>query len=156
MKKILFIVALFATTLSQKSVAQNTAIQSTPVLSLYYNVKDALVTGNASLAASKAEELKKVLSSAEQGSLSVANRNSLAKEVNLISSAKDIKVQRAAFSSLSATMLNIAKTEKLSTQPVYQLYCPMKKSYWLSSEKAVKNPYYGSSMLTCGKVEGTL
>lgn len=156
MKKILFIVALFATTLSQTSFAQNTTTQTSPTLSLYYNIKDALVTGNTNLAASKAEELKKVLSNTEQGSLSIANRNSLTKEANLISSAKDIKAQRAAFTDLSATMLNIAKTEKLSMQPVYQLYCPMKKSYWLSSEKGVKNPYYGSSMLTCGKVEGTL
>lgn len=35
---------------------------------------------------------------------------------------------------------------------VYYQYCPMKKAYWLSMEKEIKNPYYGSSMLTCGKV----
>ena len=33
----------------------------------------------------------------------------------------------------------------------------MKKAAWLSSEKQIKNPYYGSSMLTCGEVtENTL
>ncbi|MAQ74933.1 MAG: hypothetical protein CL613_01215 [Aquimarina sp.] len=31
----------------------------------------------------------------------------------------------------------------------------MKKAYWLSKEKDIKNPYYGSSMLTCGKVAET-
>ncbi|MGY4386382.1 hypothetical protein ACVWYN_003435 [Pedobacter sp. UYP24] len=32
----------------------------------------------------------------------------------------------------------------------------MKKSSWLSSEKAVKNPYFGSAMLACGSVQETL
>jgi len=32
----------------------------------------------------------------------------------------------------------------------------MKKSSWLSNDTSIKNPYYGSSMLTCGKVTGTL
>jgi hypothetical protein len=36
------------------------------------------------------------------------------------------------------------------------MYCPMKKSNWLSNEKTVKNPYYGSAMLTCGEVTGTI
>ena len=28
----------------------------------------------------------------------------------------------------------------------------MKKAYWVSQESEIKNPYYGSSMLSCGKV----
>jgi hypothetical protein len=32
----------------------------------------------------------------------------------------------------------------------------MKKASWLSSEAAIKNPYFGSAMLTCGKVTATL
>lgn len=112
--------------------------------------------GNTGLAASKAEELKKSLTDLEQNALPEASRSSLLKEASQISVSKDIKAQRASFSGLSNAMLILAKAEKLSTQPVYKLYCPMKKSFWLSSEKAVKNPYYGSSMLTCGKVEGTL
>jgi len=32
----------------------------------------------------------------------------------------------------------------------------MKKAVWLSNEKAIKNPYYGSQMLTCGKVVETI
>jgi len=45
---------------------------------------------------------------------------------------------------------------KLSDAPLYQQYCPMKKSYWLSKDAAIKNPYYGKQMLTCGKVSDTL
>jgi len=32
----------------------------------------------------------------------------------------------------------------------------MKDAYWLSNETAIKNPYYGSRMLTCGSVKDTL
>lgn len=155
MKKILFIAALITATVSQ-SFGQNTALQSTDILTLYYNIKDALVTGNTALAVSKAKEFEKSMGSIGQNALPEAIRNSLTNEANQISSSKDVKVQRAAFANLSNALLSVAKTEKISTQPVYQLYCPMKKSYWLSSEKAVKNPYYGSSMLTCGEVVGTI
>jgi hypothetical protein len=155
MKKVLFIVALFAATVSQ-SFSQNINIQSTPILIQYFSIKDALVTGNAALGASRAEDLQKSISSLEPKALTETSRIILLKEVSQISASKDINAQRAAFANLSSALLALAKTEKLSTKPVYQLYCPMKKSYWLSSEKVVKNPYYGSSMLNCGKVEGTI
>jgi len=29
----------------------------------------------------------------------------------------------------------------------------MKKEYWISADSTVKNPYYGSQMLTCGTVK---
>jgi hypothetical protein len=32
----------------------------------------------------------------------------------------------------------------------------MKKASWLSNDKAIKNPYYGSAMLTCGNVKTIL
>ena len=155
MKKILFLVALVVTTISQ-TFAQKATIQATPILAGYYNIKDALVSGNTALTASKAEELKNSLIGLEQDALPAASRNSLLKEATQISVSKDIKAQRIAFTALSNAMLSLAKTEKLSGEPVYKLYCPMKKSYWLSSEKVVKNPYYGANMLTCGKVEGSL
>ncbi|MEJ7693542.1 DUF3347 domain-containing protein [Daejeonella sp.] len=156
MKKILSIVALLAAALTQTGFAQNTKVQTSPVLSLYYNITNALVSGNALLAAAKAEELKKSLSGAPDNAPPVAIRVLLTKEATRIAGTKDIKVQRAAFADLSTLMISTAKTEKLSSEPVYRVYCPMKKSYWLSSEKVVKNPYYGSSMLSCGKVEATL
>lgn len=156
MKTILFIVALIAATSLQPGFAQDGNPKTPTVLSLYYNITDALVTGNAVLAAGKAADLKKSLSDETGNGLSAASRGLIAQEADRISGSKDLKVQRAAFADLSTVMLNIAKTEKLSLQPVYKMYCPMKKSYWLSNEKAVKNPYYGSSMLKCGSAEGTL
>jgi hypothetical protein len=65
-------------------------------------------------------------------------------------------MQREKFATLSTNMFALAKTMKLSAEPVYQQYCPMKKASWLSNNKAIKNPYYGSAMLTCGSVKETI
>ncbi|KMQ61628.1 hypothetical protein ACM46_16695 [Chryseobacterium angstadtii] len=44
-----------------------------------------------------------------------------------------------------------------SSQKLYESYCPMyndgKGAIWISEAKAIKNPYYGSEMLTCGSVK---
>lgn len=130
--------------------------QSPTLLPLYYNVKDALVSGNASLAASKAGELVKVLNSAEAKTIAGTHQAGLLEHAGKIAESKDMKSQREHFAVLSTDMIALAKGSKLSAEPVYQMYCPMKKSNWLSSEKTVKNPYYGSSMLTCGKVVETI
>ena len=40
---------------------------------------------------------------------------------------------------------------------LYQTFCPMynnkKGAIWLSETDEIKNPFYGSKMLTCGKVQ---
>lgn len=160
MKKIFFIVAIIATVFAQTGFAQHDhashLAQQGAILSLYYNVKDALIAGNSTLAASKAGELVQALNSAEDKMVSENIRKGLSEHADKIAGTKDLKDQRKHFAALSTDMIALAKTSKLSAEPVYQLYCPMQKANWLSKEKAVKNPYYGSAMLTCGKVVETL
>ena len=72
--------------------------------------------------------------------------------------AKDIKAVRADFYIISQQMGQLTgyfgSPEK--TQ-IYRQHCPMAFNNtgadWLSQEKAVLNPYFGSSMLHCGSVE---
>jgi len=154
MKKLILLVAFFATAFVQTGFAQQDHAQTPAFLPLYYNVKDALVGGNAALAASKAGELVKAINSAD--GKTVTNRDGLLEHAGKIAKSKDLKSQREHFAGLSTDMITLAKGSKLSIEPVYQIYCPMKKSNWLSSEKTVKNPYYGSAMLTCGKVVETI
>ena len=56
-------------------------------------------------------------------------------------------------------MYALIKVSKIS-EPVYYNNCPMfndgKGANWLSKESAVKNPYYGSQMMTCGKTVETI
>ena len=165
MKKIFLVVALFATVIVQQGFAQNNAStnQFTELLNSYYGVKDALVSSDASIATAKANELVKAIDAVDMKSLSVNDNNAfkaaqgeLKANAQSIAASDKIDVQRTTFSTLSNNFYVLAKAAKLTTEPIYQQYCPMKKMYWLSSETAIKNPYYGKMMLTCGKVTATL
>ena len=158
MRKIICVaVALLAGVLqesySQDSLPQN---QLSKLLSYYYNIKDALIAGNAGRAASEAGEYVKTLNGIPYQTISEGNANALLKDASAISETKDINRQRGYFANFSNNMILLAKSLKLGTAPIYEAYCPMKKSSWLAAERAIKNPYYGSAMLTCGQVVQTI
>ena len=157
MKKIFLMLAFIATAFTQNSFAQdNTKTQPAQLLNAYYQLKDNLVKSNATLAAANADELVKAINGTDKQTVNDDARASLLKDAGAIAQSKDIKLQREKFATLSNNMFELAKTVKLSADPVYQQYCPMKKASWLSNDKAIKNPYYGSAMLTCGSVKTTL
>lgn len=137
--------------------------QLSPILNAYYSVKNALVSSNATAAAAKAGELVNAINGIDMKALSatdhtafMATQDKLKKDAETIAASNKIEAQRIAFSTLSNNIFTLAKAARLSAEPVYQQYCPMKKMYWLSSETAIKNPYYGKMMLSCGKVTETL
>lgn len=159
MKKIFFVaVAFLATTFLQKNFAQDSTqqYQLSQLLTQYYQLKDALVAGNGNQASVKATEFIKIANSIDYKLISEGNINALLKDASPVSETKDINIQRRHFANLSDNMATLAKTVKLGTGPIYLQHCPMKKANWLSNEKAIKNPYYGNEMLTCGKVAETM
>ncbi len=157
MKKIFFTVALIATVFVQQSFAQESAkTQTSPLLTSYYALKNALVSSNPTAAATSAAEFIKAANAIDKEMVTSESRGALVNDATVISQSKDIKVQREKFANLSANVFALAKTVKLSTDPVYLQYCPMKKASWLSDNKAIKNPYFGNAMLTCGSVKETL
>jgi hypothetical protein len=79
----------------------------------------------------------------------------LVADVKNISETEDIKIQRDFFKSVSKNMYELMKVSKTDS-PTYYQYCPMVKANWLSKEKEVKNPYYGSKMMNCGKTIETI
>lgn len=133
---------------------------------LYFSIKDALVKDDGSLASSKGKELLSALNSVKMEALAdkehVAFMKYLANlktDAGHIAEAKDISHQRDNFTSLSINMYELMKVAKPS-YTIYLNHCPMfndgKGADWISKESAIKNPYYGSQMLTCGKVKETL
>lgn len=157
MYRILITIALLVTSLFQKSFAQDsTAITTSDLLRSYYDIKNALVSGNANSASVKAQEFVKILEGITTDPIDKAIRNALNKDAEDISGAKEIKQQRATFEGFSNNMYAIVKSQKTHNEPVYYAWCPMKKAHWLSKDATIRNPYFGSAMLTCGKVEETL
>lgn len=164
MKKIFLLVAFVATAFTQQLFAQATKpTELTPLLASYYDIKDALIKSNRADAATHAGEFLKTITSVDMKSLPAADmtafmslQDKLAFDARHMSESKDIAHQREHFANFSANFFKLAQGVKLTDKPVYYAYCPMKKSYWLSADAAIKNPYYGSQMLTCGKVTETL
>lgn len=126
------------------------------LLTTYYGIKDALVTGNAGEAAANAGDFIKAANGIDYKIISEGNIHALLKDASAISETADLKKQREHFARLSANIITLAKAVKLGTQPAYETYCPMKKVSWLSDSKTVKNPYYGNAMLGCGNVVETI
>ncbi|HTN20721.1 MAG TPA: DUF3347 domain-containing protein [Pelobium sp.] len=158
MKKIFLVVAFIVTAFGQNIFAQNNANKTQPseLLTQYYAVKDALINGNTGNASAKATEFLAIANTMDASFFPETHKTALIKNASNISKAKDIKKQREYFADFSDHLFALAKTTKLSNAPVYKAYCPMKKANWLSSSTTIKNPYFGSAMLTCGKVVETL
>jgi HPt (histidine-containing phosphotransfer) domain-containing protein len=75
----------------------------------------------------------------------------LAKSAQAVEQAADIKAARKAFGDLSDAVIDAAKAEGWKDLPdVKVAYCPMAKRSWIQKEDSIRNPYYGTSMLTCG------
>jgi hypothetical protein len=134
-----------------------------PILTNYYQLKNALVAGDAVAAANAAGEMLQAINGVDLNSMAspdhtafMALQDKLAFDARHISESKDINHQREHFEALSANLYKLAKQVKLSAQPIYADYCPMKKAYWLSGDMAIKNPYFGSAMPDCGKVAATI
>lgn len=132
----------------------------------YYLVKDALVKTDAGNSFAKAAELVKAIKAVEMTKLSNEEHavwmkalKDLTDNAGNIAATKDISKQREAFALLSKYMYELTKVSKQET-PVYYQHCPMynsgKGANWLSKEEAVKNPYYGNKMLTCGNIIETI
>jgi len=69
---------------------------------------------------------------------------------------KDLKGAREAFKPLSSDVIALVQIMPQSAQVAPELYdvnCSMARANWLQPSKDVANPYMGSEMLDCGKVE---
>lgn len=119
----------------------------------YALLKDALVGSDKAEAKKAADALQKSLVLVKDG-------KKAAGEAAKVSASSSLDDQRKAFSSLTNEMTSLLKGGKLSMGELYIDYCPMannnKGAYWISSEKEIKNPYFGSKMLKCGSVKETI
>lgn len=118
------------------------------ILNAYLNVKNSLVKSDNKQAIVDITSLQKAIEKSDD----FKEKDALLKSVQKMSKATDLEKQRTAFADVSILLWAFVKKADNLNQSIYYQYCPMKKTYWLSNESTVKNPYYGSKMLTCGKV----
>lgn len=132
----------------------------------YFALKDALVKTDGKSASTLAKELLGKINAVKMDKLSSEEHtvwmkvlSNLKSNIEKISATTRVEKQRITFMDLSANFYDLLKVSK-QDDAIYYQNCPMyndgKGANWLSKENAVKNPYYGSQMLTCGKTVETI
>ena len=130
------------------------------ILANYMVLKDALVETDEKAAANAGKKLETTLKSFNVNSYSSEQQ----KELNEIIESStehaehigksDMAHQREHFEMLTKDIIDmVAITGTENT--LYQQFCPMygDGGAWLSMEKNIRNPYFGSKMMTCGEVQ---
>ena len=137
------------------------------ILSNYLKFKDALVADDFTSAKKinskvndQINKIEKSQLNSEAGKIWGSFQKELLTSTNTMASAKDIKEMRNNFDEFSETMIGLVKSFQLTSKELYVLHCPMadnnKGADWLSASSEIKNPFYGSTMLTCGELKSTI
>lgn len=145
------------------SMGQNKSA-SDAIIANYLELKNALVADNTEAAANAGKTLLDDFDKFDQSSIAEAQKQEV---VDIIENAREqaehisensgkMDHQREHFEILSKDVIDliaITGTDK----KLYQDFCPMfndgKGALWLSEIKEIKNPFYGSKMLTCGSIQ---
>ncbi len=96
MKQVLIVFSLFSIAFSNNTAAQDSTkqYQLPQLLTYYYNVKNALVAGDATSASANALAFTKTVNSIDYKVISEGNVHILANDAGKIAETKDIKKQR--------------------------------------------------------------
>lgn len=132
----------------------------------YLELKNALVESNAQEAAQKADALNTSLQridvtplEGEAASSWTNMATTLQQNAQTISGSSALAEQRTAFTALSQDMINAVELFG-AENTLYLQHCPMANKNsggsWLSSNKEIRNPYYGDAMLKCGEVQAAI
>ncbi len=142
------------------------------VLNRYYALRDALVASDtaaanreaASLIQSvhdlKLDELKAIDTSNIIIPTAQTYTSGISSESEGLIGESNIENKRKAFQMISGNLFDLTRTVRYGKEKVYLLHCPMAfndaGADWLSSTTEIKNPYFGSKMLTCGAVKDSV
>jgi hypothetical protein len=124
---------------------------ATPIVEPYLRIQEAL---SADTLTAVQDAARSIAAEASKLGPSAASIKSAAGEFQ---QAVDLKAARAAFGKLGNEIITYAKTSNVSLgSNVNVAYCPMARKYWLQRGTIIHNPYYGKSMLECGRINAGL
>lgn len=143
-----FVLALGAVALAGAStVAQQGVDASKAIVKFYLDV-------HSHLAADRIEDAKTAARAIPPQAAALGKAGEgIGKAAAALAAAPDNNGVRGAFGPLSDAVIAYVQSDegKAAAADLRLTYCPMVKKSWLQREAQVKNPYYGSSMLTCGE-----
>ncbi|MFA9190891.1 DUF3347 domain-containing protein [Flavobacterium sp. FZUC8N2.13] len=141
--------------------AVKASLSTEAIINGYLKIKNALANDKSKEATAAANDFEKAVSATNSSKIDsklidkyTTITESAKKQASLIAT-NDGKIveQRIYFAVLSKDVTSLIAAFGTSKK-LYQDYCPMydqgKSGYWISEIKEIRNPYYGSEMLTCG------
>lgn len=138
-----------------------------PIFEQYLALKDVLTQDNLAKSIANASQMLQNLKGVNMGIFKgdvhedwMKYHESLSNSLEQIDKQSSIEDIRTLFLSISDEMIGIAESFHPFEKPLYIQHCPMadndRGADWLSLEENILNPYFGSSMLTCGEVSKVL
>lgn len=136
------------------------------IITNYLKIKNSLTKDDSNGAANAGKILFKTLTTTSSNNLTSNQKKDYLKIVNeatqntehIKNNSGKIEYQRERFAMLSKNMNDLIKMFG-TKQKLYQDYCPMYKDgkggFWISETKEIRNPYFGSEMLSCGTIKTT-
>lgn len=130
----------------------------------YFKLKDELVADDFESAALTVKEFQENMDAIEMKLFTGEAHNPWMKNATALKTAnvkailaEDIQELRTAFIDISMAVLELNQRFQPMDYPTYVQHCPMannnKGADWLSKEKEIRNPYFGSLMLNCGELK---
>ncbi len=130
----------------------------------YFNLKNALVADDFEVAKKSAQTIQEILETIDMKlfegkahSIWMKNASALKTASKRAVSASEIEQLRTAFIELSTAIIDLNQNFLPLEFNTYVQHCPMANNNqgadWLSKEKEIRNPYFGSSMLSCGELK---
>lgn len=138
--------------------------QLSAVFASYIKLKDAFVSTDAAKVKTEAAATAQSLAGVDMKLVTDAAHHDwmsylqgMEASLKQIASTDDIEAQRKAFKGLSDVFYKTIKAYGLGGTTAFYEYCPMafnnEGAFWLSDKEAIRNPYFGDKMLTCGEVK---
>jgi hypothetical protein len=151
----------------QHQVDQSFSAQLAAVFDANLKMKDAFVASSASEVKTSAQAVADALAKIDMKLLKgdahsdwMAYSKDLKEQINIIAKTTDLNEQRKAYKPFNDAFYKAVKAFGVGEREAFYQYCPMALNntggHWFSDNKEIRNPYYGSSMLKCGKVVETI
>lgn len=138
--------------------------KATAILNNYLQLKNALVGDDTQKAADAGKKLFDAFAQFDSSSIAEAQKQEVTEIIDdarehaehISGNSGKMDHQREHFEMLSKDIKDLIAITG-TDRKLYQTFCPMynnkKGAIWLSETKEIKNPYFGSKMMTCGSIQ---
>lgn len=113
----------------------------------YSHIQIALASDSLAGVAENGQAIAKAVKSDTASTLSAT----VAQQAEAVTSAADLPTARAAFKTLSQSLIEYSAKNPQVAGIYHQVHCSMANADWLQTDSIVNNPYLGKSMARCGE-----